>query len=328
MLTWELGERVLPLNFTWKISRNSSNEKKNFFVKVSDKNIFAVGEIAPNVRYGESEELIKVQFDKFVSEYTPEKSESLDLFESFLDSLGLAHSLRFGIESAFVHLHCENRGIHPSEYFGLTLPNSVSTCFSVPIIPIDEIKDFIKPLKRFKSLKIKVNQETALDMVMEVAKNTKQKLRIDGNESWTDVNALIKFIDKVKKLPIEFIEQPMPANLIDEYKFLKKNCPFDLIADESVEDKADFKLIAEQFHGVNMKLMKSGGYKNGLHLLNQARKHNLKTMIGCMVETSLGIYSAFNLAYKVDYLDLDGFMIIKTDPFRMIKEEHGDLYLT
>lgn len=328
MLTWALEERVLPLNFTWKISRNSSDEKKNFFVRVADKNIFAVGEIAPNVRYGESEELIKEQFNKFVSSYTPEKSTTLDKLEKYLDSLDLAHSLRFGIESAFVHLECETRGIHPAEYFKLKMPEYVATCFSVPIIPVEEIKDFIEPLKRFESLKIKVNKDTALDMVMEVAKNTNQKLRIDGNEAWSDINELLKFIEKIKHLPVEFIEQPMPAHLVDEYRFLKRNSPFDLIADESIEDKADFKLIAEQFHGVNMKLMKAGGYKNGLNLLNQARKHKLKTMIGCMVETSLGIYSAFNLSNKVDYLDLDGFMIIKSDPYRLIIEENGCLYLS
>jgi L-alanine-DL-glutamate epimerase-like enolase superfamily enzyme len=108
---------------------------------------------------------------------------------------------------------------------------------------------------------------------------------------------------------------------------LKKTCPFDLIADESIEDQGDFDFLKTQFHGVNMKLMKAGGYLNGLKILNSAREKGLKTMVGCMIESSLGIYSAYNLASNVDYLDLDGFIIIKDDPFNLLVEENGYIKL-
>ena len=326
MITWSLGEITLPLRFTWKISRNSSTEKKNFFVGASENEHKGVGEVAPNIRYGETEEIIRNQFSLFLERVEPNISSLAEL-TILLDSLNLVHSLRFGIESAFVHLVCEKETITPANYFNLILPESVSTSFSIPIIEIGQIKEFIQPLKHFKSLKIKVNSENALDMVSEVVKNTDQKIRIDGNEAWTDVEELIIFIENVSKFNVEFIEQPMPSNLVSEYQLLKRYSPFDLIADESIEDDANFDLIKTQFHGINMKLMKAGGYKNGIRLLAEARKHNLKTMIGCMVETSLGIYSAYNLAHQVDYLDLDGFLIIKDDPFGLLYEEDGLLYL-
>ncbi|MFN8576488.1 MAG: enolase C-terminal domain-like protein [Candidatus Sericytochromatia bacterium] len=325
-MIWNIEELKLPLKFTWKISRNSSDEKTNFLIRLNDNGLESLGEIAPNVRYGETHELILSQFNNFKSKYN-ENIKTIEDFTIFLDSLNLFHSLRFGLESAYINLICKKQNIHPAQYFGLNLPNKLNTSFSVPIVEISEIKEFISSLKRFESLKIKVNSETGLEMVKEVVKYTDQKLRIDGNEAWNDVNELIKFIENIKSYNIEFIEQPMPSKLVEEYKYLKKLCPFDLIADESIEDKGDFSELKQQFHGVNMKLMKAGGYINGLKILNEARKNDLKTMIGCMIETSLGIYSAYNLSDKVDYLDLDGFLIVKDEPFKLLKESNGALFL-
>lgn len=322
-LNWSISEKTLPLKFTWKISRNSSDEKTNFFIKVGDISFQGTGEVAPNVRYGETHEIIKTEFDKFINSLPSKTLETLEDFSTHLDSLNLKHSLRFGIESAYIHYLCNQKNITPAQFFNLPMPKEIPTSFSVPIIPVDEIKDFIAPLTRFESLKIKVNQETALEMIKEVTKYTNQKLRIDGNEAWTDVNELNKFIEAVKGFNVEFLEQPMPSKFVEEYQYLKKTCPFDLIADESIEDQADFDFLKTQFHGVNMKLMKAGGYINGLKILNSAREKGLKTMVGCMIESSLGIYSAYNLAHNVDYLDLDGFIIIKDDPFKLLVEKNG-----
>ena len=325
-MQWAIEEKTLPLKFTWKISRNSSDEKTNLFIKVNDDKNFAYGEVAPNIRYGETLENIKEQFANFQKNYNQDIS-NLGEFENFLDSLNLSHSLRFGIESSYIHLICKNQNISPAKYFNLEMPKQVSTSFSVPIVDVETIKDFVKDLKRFNSLKIKVNSETGLAMVKEVAKCTDQKLRIDGNEAWDNVESLLQFIQEIKDFNIEFIEQPMPSKMIEEYKYLKPLCPFDLIADESIEDKGNFSELKQQFHGVNMKLMKAGGYVNGLKIINEAKKNNLKIMIGCMIETSLGIYSAYNLSYGADYLDLDGFLIIKDDPFKMLGEKDGLLFL-
>ncbi len=326
-LKWNIDKKVLPLRFNWKISRNNSVEKTNFFIRVTNGIQTGIGEVAPNIRYGETGEIIENHFKLFIEKYQQNYLD-LDNFEIFLDSLVLPHSLRFGIESAFVHFICQKNNIKPADFFQLQLPQNVATSFSVPILEINEIKNFIEPLKRFKSLKLKVNQEMAFDIINEVSKYSRQKLYIDGNEAWEDVNLLIKFLNNIRDFNIEFIEQPMPSKFIEEYKYLKKNCPFTLIADESIEDSGDFNLLKQQFHGINMKLMKAGGYKNGIKILENARQNGLKTMIGCMVETSLGIYSAFNLANNVDYLDLDGFLIIRDDPFELVKEENGFLYIS
>ena len=108
------------------------------------------------------------------------------------------------------------------------------------------------------------------------------------------------FLEKDQKLPVEFVEQPIPAGMNEESTYLKKYSPFPLFADESITHSADFGILKTQFDGVNVKLMKAGSYMNGIRLLTEARKRGMKTMIGCMVETTLGIRSGMNLC--IDWL--------------------------
>src|SRR6185436_4179969 len=144
-------------------------------------------------------------------------------------------------------------------------------------------------------IKIKVNDENALDAVSHVGQFCEQPLIIDANEAFKDVERCIYFLERIKKRHIEFIEQPMAASMVDESIYLKKYSPFTLFADESITNEADFSQLRRMFDGVNMKLMKAGGYLNGIKLLKEAKKAGMKTMIGCMVETTLGISSAMHL---------------------------------
>src|SRR5438552_5603192 len=106
--------------------------------------------------------------------------------------------------------------------------------------------------------------------------------------------------------------------MVDESLYLKKYSPFTLFADESITTEADFSLLRKMFDGINMKLMKAGGYLNGIRLLKEAKKAGMKTMIGCMVETTLGISSGMNLCSLADYTDLDSFLLLKNEPFDLI----------
>ena len=119
--------------------------------------------------------------------------------------------------------------------------------------------------------------------------------------------------------------------LVQDGKFkllevLTKNILDLIMADESVLDQPDMDVLQKQFGGINMKLMKAGGYINGLRIISEAKRRNLKTMIGCMVETSLGINSAWSLAAETDYADLDGYLVVSNEPFGLLKEEEGMVY--
>lgn len=327
-LTWSLEVMELPLKFDWKISRNTSSEKKNLLVTVKDSSgTKAQGEVAFNVRYKESLETIKSGFEKFVSEQPQPKT--VQELHQYMKSLGLDKSLRFGIESAWVHFQAKKLGQSVSEYLGLPAQlKPVKTSFSLPILDPKEIGPFIHEydLTRFKVLKIKVDSQ-AEQRVREVAKHYNGPLRIDANEAWKTADEVLQFAEKVKDLRVEFIEQPLPDHLHDELLKLKQKSPFKLVADESITDEGVSEFHRDRFHGVNIKLMKSGGYYPALEQLQKARELGLETMLGCMVETSLGISSAINISDQIDYLDLDGSLLLKKDPMQLIEEKDGFLYL-
>ncbi len=326
MLTWSIQELTLPLKYSWKISRNESSFKNNFIITVTDGHITSSGEVAPNIRYGETPLLILEKFNQIQSDLS--SINTLDELSQFIDNQSLFNSLRFGIESAYVHYLSRKNNVLVFQQLGLKKPEEVLTSYTLPIMEPGKVKDFIKEhnLLRFKYLKIKIGQENGAELIDEVLKASSVPLRIDANEAWQDVDSLLVFMEKYKKRNIQFFEQPLPSSLKEEYKYLKKQSPFELVADESVTNHVDIEEIASQFHGINMKLMKAGGYFNGIKILQDAKKQGLKTMIGCMVETSLGIFSAINLCNDINYIDLDGHFLIENEPFNMVSEQNGRLF--
>lgn len=327
MNIWTIEEKHLILKYNWKISRNESVTKNNFFLQITDGTNSGSGEVAPNIRYGETPQLIKDQFDFFLKNGAS-GIKSLDDLQNLLNFTQICNSLRFGIESAYIHFLSKIQNLPVYSFLGLDEPKNIFTAYTLPIMQIGEIQAFYKQhqLERFKYLKLKINSENGFDLLKEVRKLSTQSIMIDANESWQNVEELIKFLEKIKKDNIVFVEQPLPYNFEAEYKYLKQNSTLDIFADESITDKADFSNLREQFHGINMKLMKSGSYLNGIRLLKDAKKHGLKTMIGCMIETSLGISSAMNLCSLTDYNDLDGFFVIDNEPFNLITEKKGQLF--
>jgi L-alanine-DL-glutamate epimerase-like enolase superfamily enzyme len=328
MISWEITDLHLKLLYEWKIARNSSSSKHNLLIVIRSDDHIGRGEVAPNVRYGESAELLHKQFSEIKPILVRNSQLSPIEFSSFIHSLPIANALKNGLETAYVHLYCQQHQVPVYQLLGIDAPEAqVYTSYTLPIMPAEQIGEFIAQhrLTRFKSLKIKVNKETAVDLVVETLRHYQGPVRIDGNETWTNEAEVMRFFETVSSDRIEFMEQPLPEKSVNEYKKLKKISPIPIILDESITDNPNFDLLAEQCHGINMKMMKAGGYYNGLAILKEAQKYDLATMIGCMIETTLGIFSAINLSNRINYLDLDGFFVIENDPFTLVKEENGGL---
>ena len=140
---------------------------------------------------------------------------------------------------------------------------------------------------------------------------------MDANEGWKTKEQALEMIEWLASdKHVEFCEQPMPTNTPEkDLAWLKERSPLPLMADESYVTDKDFPHCAEFFHAVNVKLVKAGGISGGLNALRAARKAGLKTMLGCMIESSVLISAAAQLAELTDYLDLDGNLLISNDPF-------------
>jgi glutamate racemase len=329
MYIWNIKEIELPLKFTWNISRNSSDIKRNFIIEVKNGSLSGVGEVAFNVRYGETREIILEKFEEFSQAASTQDFSGVENLVAFMDKLDLPQSLRFGIESSFVHYISIMSGKTVAQLMGTNTVSSIKTSFSIPIMEVGKIRDFVieNNLKRFSTIKLKINDENALDLCREVLKCVEVPLRIDANEAFKSTSDVMKFLESLPDIDrVEFLEQPLPSDFHEEALELKKHTTVMLFADESVTKEEINQYYVERFHGVNIKLMKAGGYLKAVKQLRQAKLLGLKTMLGCMVETSLGISSALNIAGGVDYHDLDGSLFLKDDPYKLISEENGKIF--
>jgi L-alanine-DL-glutamate epimerase-like enolase superfamily enzyme len=150
-------------------------------------------------------------------------------------------------------------------------------------------------------------------------------VRVDANEGWKTREQALEMIEWLAQdKHIQYVEQPLPASApAKDWVWLKQRSPLPIFGDESYHLADDIAEAAECFHGVNVKLIKTGGISGGLAALSAARKAGLKTMLGCMIETSILISAGAQLAELCDYLDLDGNILITNDPYLGVTADSG-----
>lgn len=300
---------TLDLAVTWAISRNSSQSKTNYIFQIEIDNNDFKGEIAPNIRYGETHERILEELQLVV------QLNSIIALESFLLKSEISNAVKCGVEQALISYKAflENKTIND---FLSIKTKPIDTSFSIPIMQEDLLEEYLKKHDKFDSYKVKVNRDNAVSFTLKIAQLTNKALRIDANESFASSDDFLVFYNQIKHLNIEFIEQPMPSSMFSEYVKLKPKMLHPLVADESIEDCADFNELKKGFDVINIKLMKTGGLLQALKLITDAKAAGLEIMIGCMIESSLGISYAMNLASMAKFVDLDGALLLKKDPYK------------
>ncbi|MCK8492788.1 dipeptide epimerase [Spirosoma sp. RP8] len=171
--------------------------------------------------------------------------------------------------------------------------------------------------------KIKLGRpETDLAIVRALRACTEAVFRVDANCGWTVTEAIEKS-KALAKLGVEFIEQPLPADDWEGAKIVYKESVLPIIADESCIVEADVDRCAGYFHGVNIKLTKCGGLTPARRMIARARELNLRVMVGCMTESSVGISAIAQLLPLLDYADLDGSLLIANDPATGVTFDFG-----
>ncbi len=331
MITWQLEELNLELLFSWKISRSSSDHKKNFLVKCELDDLVGMGEIAPNLRYSESETAILESFKNFTSESKDLGLDSLESLTQFFEEseYDYPNAFRFGIESAYLHLLSQVSEIPVSELVSGRTKQGLETMFSVPILDAVSVDDFYQEfsLDRFNILKLKIdNGAQSIDVIKRILNIHQGRVALDANEGFKTSKEVLTFLEQVNCDKIDFIEQPLVAQLSDDSKYLRQNSPVAIMGDEIITSGQVIDEYAESYHALNLKLMKAGSFIKLKRQLSQARSLGMKTMLGCMVESSIGISYAYALACDFDWLDLDGMLLVKNEPFKWLYEEGGKLY--
>ena len=202
------------------------------------------------------------------------------------------------------------------------------TSFTIGIDKPEVIRKKVQEAEHYPILKMKVgvaDDRANLQALREVSPI--RTIRVDANEGWKTKEQALENIEWLAKDGhIQYVEQPMPATTpLKDWAWLKQRSPLPIFGDESYHLAEDIEEAAQCFHGVNVKLVKTGGVSAGKAALAAARKAGLKTMIGCMIETSILISAAAHLAELCDYLDLDGNILITNDPYAGVTSQQGML---
>lgn len=316
----------LNLSHAWTISRNTSQYKDNVFVKLEKDGIAGLGEAAPNARYGESAKLTMQKINQ-----TKHIFDSMDwhdykaVKQAFDKRITDQSCARAALDIALLDWSSKVQHTPLHHFLGLEHHNPPLTSFSIGIDTPDIIQQKIEQAKDFPLLKIKLGTKNDEAIMTTIRNLTNKPIRIDANEGWKTKEEALGKIKWLEKLNVEFVEQPLPANMTEETAWLKKRTNLPIIADEAVKIAADIPAIADAYDGINIKLMKAGGIQEALNMIMIAKKYNLKIMLGCMIESSLAVSAAAQLACLADWLDLDGNLLIDNDPFSGVKVNKGQL---
>lgn len=321
----------LRLTHTWAIASNVATGGKNIygaaFVELRDKDgVLGIGEAAPSSRYKENVDTV----EQFVRLVDPERLSFDDVPGSMAYLEGLApgnYSPKGMFNIALLDGAAQKAGKSLHDYLGLGFTEGKHiTSFTIGIDTPEMMRTKVREAVDFPVLKIKVGGPTDEQNLAAVRSEAPSKrLRVDGNEAWkTKEEALRRLEWLARDSNIEFCEQPMPAGTPPaDFKWLKERSPIPLMADESYMNASNLELCAECFHAVNVKLCKTGGVTRGFEALSAARKAGLKTMLGCMIESSVLISAGAHLAELTDYLDLDGNVLITNDPYSGVRTQRG-----
>jgi L-alanine-DL-glutamate epimerase-like enolase superfamily enzyme len=218
-------------------------------------------------------------------------------------------------------------GVPLYRHFGLDPGDAPVTTFSIGIDTPETTRQKVREAEAFPVLKIKVGLDTDEATIEAVRSVTKKPLRVDANEGWKDREEAVRKINWLESQGVEFVEQPMPAAMIDDIRWVRGRVHIPIIADEACMHPADIPKLATAYDGVNIKLMKCGGMLEAFRMIEIAKSLGLKTMLGCMIESSIGVTAAAHLSPLVDYADLDGNLLIANDPYSGVKVVNGKLIL-
>lgn len=201
------------------------------------------------------------------------------------------------------------------------------TSYTIGIDKPDVVRQKTKEAAPYKILKVKLGRDADKELIETIRSVTDKPICVDVNQGWTDRNFAVEMSHWLAEKGVIFIEQGMPKEKVDDNAYLTEHSPIPTVADEAFQRLPDLIKCHGVYSGINIKLMKSTGLREGHRMLELARALNMKVMIGCMTETSCGISAAAQLVPMVDWADLDGNLLIKNDAYSGMKIIDGKVTL-
>ncbi|SFG02569.1 dipeptide epimerase [Pontibacter chinhatensis] len=312
----------LPLKYTFTISYDSRDVQPTLIVELEHNGQKGYGEATSNPYYGFTIENMTAALENIRGLIEETELESPESFWATVQPHLQDNPFALcALDLAANDLFGKLQGQPLYKIWGLNTDHIPLTNYT---IGIDTIENMVKKLKEmpWPLYKIKLGTKEDVAIIQELRKHTDAVFRVDANCAW-GVEETIENSKQLKPLGVEFIEQPMRADDLEGMKKVYEQSVLPLIADESCITESDVAKCVGHFHGVNVKLMKCGGLTPARRMLKEARELGLKTMVGCMTESSVGISAIAHLLPMLDYVDMDGALLLSKDIARGVTITDG-----
>ena len=302
----------LKLQHPFTISRESHDIQPTLIVELKEGAFSGYGEATSNPYYGISVTKMIDDIEVIRSIIESVKNETPEAFWKLLQPYLKDNMFALcALDLAYTDLYARKKGVKLYEHWGFTTENNPRTDYTIGIDSIDKMIAKLKE-KPWPIYKIKLGTKEDIKIITELRKHTDAIFRVDANCGWK-VEETISNAILLKELGVEFIEQPLKADNWEGHRAVFLQSVLPIIADESCQVEADVAKCHNHFHGVNVKLVKCGGLTSAKRMLLQAKALQMKTMVGCMTESSVGISAIAHLLPLLDYVDMDGALLLAQD---------------
>jgi L-alanine-DL-glutamate epimerase-like enolase superfamily enzyme len=308
----------LPLKHRFTIAHQSREVQETLIVRLEEDGLFGLGESTTNPFYGITLDNMREALEKFKPILLGGKwNTPAELWELGKEIFRDNPFAQCALDQAAWDLYTKKKGKKLYEYLDLNPLHIPTTNFTIGIDTVEKmcakLREVVWPI-----YKIKLGTDQDLEIVRELRKNTNSVFRVDANCAWT-VDQAISYSEELALLGVEFIEQPLAKDNLEGMREVFALSKLPVIADESCISEADVDKCQGRFHGVNIKLVKAGGITPALRMIQKAKALGMKTMVGCMTESSVGISAIAHIAPLLDYVDMDGAMLLAKDPAKGVR---------
>jgi len=313
----------LSLRHTFRIARGASDSRRNVLVELEEDGRVGLGEAAPIRRYGEDAASAAAAVEAMAGRLPGTRAFAQAASRAAVEG---QRSAEAAVDMALHDLAGRRLGVPVHELLGLDPRRTVETSFTIGLAEPEVVVRKVKEASAYPILKVKMGSDDDRGVLQAVRDTTQARIRVDANEGWTPEGALER-LEWLARLGVELVEQPLPVDRLEETRALRRRSPLPFYADESVHRASDIPALAGAFDGINIKLMKCGGLAEAVRMIAVARALGMKVMIGCMIESSLGITAAAHLTPLADTADLDGNLLVDNDPFVGARVDAGRIVL-
>lgn len=326
-MNWEVLE--IPLRKPFKIAFETMETYRGVIVKICTDEFCGYGEAAPAPRItGDTVDSVVSALKRFRPLVVGEDASAVGrIMDSLNSSLLGSPSAKAAVDFALFDILAQKMGVPLKNLLG-GRTDKIETSLTVDIgnlaYTLEHAQRLIDAGAKVLKVKIGLNPKEDIERIRELRRMTDVKIRVDGNQGY-DLKTAINVLREIEKYEIEFAEQPIPAGEIENLKILRESVGVPIVADESVHNSQDVLRLIGKVDGINIKLMKSGGILEALRMASIARAAGMRIMVGCMIETQVGISAGthFALGIGADYADLDGYWDLSEQPYIGIRYENG-----